>query len=83
LGRLWWLLGWFLAVDALITIFGPATAPLLLFLAVDSVVGVLIIRGCKEMQTPPLAATDDEMPLLPLSRRLAAILQQDGFGSDC
>ncbi len=48
--RLWRLLGWFVVVDALITIFGVTTAPLLLSLAADSVVGLLIIRSCMEMR---------------------------------
>ena len=81
--RLWRLLGWFLAVDAMITIFGPATAPLLLFLAADSIVGLLIIRCCIEMQAATMAVPDGGMPRLPLSRRLATILQQDGPRSDC
>jgi hypothetical protein len=83
LRRLWRLLGWFLAVDAVITVFGPATAPLLLFLAADSIVGLLIIRGCTEVQAATMAVPDDGMPLLPLSRRLATILHQDGPRSDC
>ena len=48
--RLWRLLGWFVVVDALITIFGVTTAPLLLSLAADTVVGLLIIRSCMEMR---------------------------------
>ncbi len=48
--RFWRLLGWFVVVDALITIFGVTTAPLLLSLAADSVVGLLIIRSCMEMR---------------------------------
>ncbi len=48
--RLWRLLGWFVVVDALITIFGVTTAPLLLSLAADGVVGLLIIRSCMEMR---------------------------------
>jgi len=50
LRRLWRLLGWFVVVDALITIFGVTTAPLLLSLAADSVVGLLIIRSSMEMR---------------------------------
>jgi hypothetical protein len=50
LRRLWRLLGWFVVVDALITIFGVTTAPLLLSLAADTVVGLLIIRSCMEMR---------------------------------
>lgn len=49
--RLWRLLGWFVVVDALITIFGVTTAPLLLSLAVDTAVALLIIRSCSEMRT--------------------------------
>ena len=48
--RFWRLLGWFVVVDALITIFGVTTAPLLLSLVADSVVGLLIIRSCMEMR---------------------------------
>jgi hypothetical protein len=83
LRRLWRLLGWFLAVEAMITVFGPATAPLLLFLAADSIVGLLIIRCCTETQAVTMAVPDGGMPLLPLSRRLAPILRQDGPRSDC
>lgn len=48
------LLGWFIVVDALITIFGVTTAPLLLSLAADSVVGFLIIRSFMEMRAAEL-----------------------------
>jgi len=37
-------------VDALITMFGVTTAPLLLAFAADIVVGWLIIRNCLQMQ---------------------------------
>jgi hypothetical protein len=50
LRRVWRLLGWFVVIDALITIFGVTTAPLLLSLLADSVVGLLIIRSCMEMR---------------------------------
>jgi hypothetical protein len=50
LRRLWRLFGWFVVVDALITIFGVITAPLLLSLALDAVVGLLVIRSCMEMR---------------------------------
>jgi len=46
LRRLWGLFGWFVAVDTLI--FGVRTAPLLLSLALDLVVGLLVIRSCME-----------------------------------
>jgi hypothetical protein len=46
LRRLWSVLGWFVVVDALITMFGVTTAPLLLAFAADIVVGWLIIRNC-------------------------------------
>ena len=36
--RLWSVLGWFVVVDALITMFGVTTAPLLLAFAADIVV---------------------------------------------
>jgi hypothetical protein len=38
-------------VDALITVFGVITAPLLLCLALDAAVGLLVIRSCMEMRT--------------------------------
>jgi hypothetical protein len=50
LRRLWSVLGWFVVVDALITMFGVTTAPLLLAFAADTVVGWLIIRNCFQMQ---------------------------------
>jgi hypothetical protein len=34
----------------LITVFGVITAPLLLSLALDAVVGLLVIRSCMEMR---------------------------------
>jgi hypothetical protein len=46
LRRLGRLLGWFIVINALITTFGVTTAPLLLFLAVDSAVAWLLIRAC-------------------------------------
>ena len=48
--RLWRLFGWFVVVDALITVFGVSTAPLLLSLALDAVVGLLVIRSSMEMR---------------------------------
>jgi len=77
LGRLWRLLAWFLAVDLLITIFGPTTAPLLLSLAADSIVGLLIIRLCFELLAAMIAAPDGLMPPPVPSRRLAVMLNQD------
>jgi hypothetical protein len=50
LRRLWSVLGWFVVVDTLITMFGVTTAPLLLAFAADTVVGWLIIRNCFEMR---------------------------------
>jgi hypothetical protein len=50
LGRLWRLFGWFVVVDALITVFGVSTAPLLLSIALDAAVGLLVIRSCMEMR---------------------------------
>ena len=47
--RLWRLFGWFVVVDALITVFGVSTAPLLLSIALDAAVGLLVIRSCMEM----------------------------------
>ena len=48
--RLWRLCGWFVVVDALITVFGVITAPLLLSLALDAAVGLLVVRSCMEMR---------------------------------
>lgn len=48
--RLWRLFGWFVVVDALITVFGVTTAPLLLSIALDAAVGLLVIRSCMEMR---------------------------------
>ena len=48
--RLWRLFRWFVVVDALITVFGVITAPLLLSLALDAAVGLLLIRSCMEMR---------------------------------
>jgi hypothetical protein len=46
LRRLGYVLGWFVVVDALITMFGASTAPLLVFLAADTAVAVLLFRSC-------------------------------------
>ena len=48
--RFWRVLGWFVVVDALITVFGVSTAPLLLSLALDCAVGLLVIRSYMEMR---------------------------------
>jgi hypothetical protein len=48
--RLWRLFGWFVVVDALITVFGVSTAPLLLSLALDAAVGLLVIRSYMEVR---------------------------------
>jgi hypothetical protein len=45
------LLTWFIVVDALITIFGVMSAPLLLILIADAIVGILIVRGCLALRT--------------------------------
>jgi len=50
LRRLWRLFGWFVVVDALITVFGVSTAPLLLSLALDAAIGLLVIRSYREMR---------------------------------
>jgi hypothetical protein len=50
--RLSRLFGWFVVVDALITVFGVITAPLLLSLALDAAVGLLVVRSCMEMRGP-------------------------------
>ncbi|HEX9536537.1 MAG TPA: hypothetical protein VF924_13755 [Stellaceae bacterium] len=46
--RLWRLLGWFVVVEALITVFGVSTAPLILSLALDAAIGLLVIRSYME-----------------------------------
>ena len=48
--RLWRLVGWFVVVDALITVFGVTTAPLLLCAALDIAAGLLVIRSIMEMR---------------------------------
>jgi hypothetical protein len=58
LRRLWRFLGWFVVVDALITIFGVTTAPLLLAFAADAVVGLLIIRDCFAIRDALLIANN-------------------------
>ncbi|MGA7265526.1 MAG: hypothetical protein WA709_17745 [Stellaceae bacterium] len=54
--RLWRLFGWFVVVDALITVFGVSTAPLLLSIALDAAVGLLIIRSCMEIRARSFVA---------------------------
>jgi hypothetical protein len=78
LRRVWHLLGWFVVVDALITIFGAITAPLLLSLAADSAIVLLIIRGWMEMRAAMVAApTAGEMRLF-LTSPAAAIRHRNG-----
>jgi len=48
LRRLWRLFGWLVVVNGLITVFGVTTAPLVLCLALDAVVGLLVVRSCME-----------------------------------
>jgi hypothetical protein len=50
LRRLWRLCGWFVVVEALITVFGVSTIPLLLSIALDAAVGLLVIRSYMEMR---------------------------------
>jgi hypothetical protein len=50
LRRLWRLVGWFVVVDALITIFGVTTAPLLVCAALDIAVGLLVIRSYMQIR---------------------------------
>jgi hypothetical protein len=49
-------------VDALITIFGETTAPLLLSFAADGAIGLLIIRSCIEMRAAMVAAPAGRRP---------------------
>jgi hypothetical protein len=55
LRRLCRLIAWFLVADALITMFGLTTAPLLLSLAADGIVGWLLVRSCIEIRATLLA----------------------------
>jgi hypothetical protein len=50
LRRLWRLVGWFVVVDALITIFGVTTAPLLVCAALDVAAGLLVIRSYMQIR---------------------------------
>jgi hypothetical protein len=56
LQRPWRLLGCFVVVDALITIFGVTTGPLLLSLAMDDAVGLLIFRTHMELRAAIVVA---------------------------
>jgi hypothetical protein len=61
------LLGWFVIVDALITIFGESTGPLLLSFAADGAIGLLIIRSYMENRAavalvPASAARQQDLP---------------------
>jgi hypothetical protein len=51
-------LAWFVAVDVLITMFGVITAPLLLILTADMIVGTLIIYDCLTLR--PVTASHNE-----------------------
>jgi hypothetical protein len=73
LRRVWRFLGWFVVVDALITIFGETTGPLLLSLAADGAVGLLIIRSCMEMRAAMPAAPAGGRTLLLLFPSLTAV----------
>jgi hypothetical protein len=70
------LLGWFVIVDALITIFGEATGPLLLCFAADGAIGLLIIRSYMETRAVINLAPAASKP--PASRllRATAVAQQ-------
>jgi hypothetical protein len=54
LRQLWRLLGWFLVVDTLITVFGLSITPLLVCLAADTFIVLLIIRSCVEIRAATL-----------------------------
>ena len=43
-------LAWFIVIDALITVFGLMTAPLLLIVGADTVVGLRILRDYLELR---------------------------------
>jgi hypothetical protein len=71
------LLGWLVIVDALITIFGESTGPLLLSFAADGAVGLLIIRSYMEMRAAiDLTPAATKPPTVRLLRATAAP-QQD------
>ena len=50
LRRLWRLFGWFVVVETLITAFGVTTAPLLVLLALDTAIGLIVVRSLMEMR---------------------------------
>jgi hypothetical protein len=54
LRRVWRLLGWFVVVDALITMFGMTTGLLLLSLAADTAIGLLLVQSIIEIRAPLL-----------------------------
>jgi hypothetical protein len=70
------LLGWFVAVDALITIFGAATGPLLLAFAADGLIGLLIIRSYMEKRAAMDLATAIRKPLAVRLLNATAAAQQ-------
>lgn len=71
------LLGWFVAVDALITIFGDATGPLLLAFAADGLIGLLIIRSYMEERAAMDLATAIRKPLAVRFLNVTAAAQQN------
>jgi hypothetical protein len=87
LRRLGRLLGWFVVINALITIFGVTTAPLLLFLVADAAVGWLVIssllahrRSRKGMNIAEIARAMPVMLDAAIGDRLNLIMRRYGEG---
>jgi hypothetical protein len=74
------LIGWFVIVDALITIFGESTGPLLLSFAADGAIGLLIIRSCMEARGATDLAPAMKPPMGRLLRATAAPQQNFPHG---
>ena len=53
--RVWRFLGWFVVVQALITMFGVIAASLMLVLIADTIVVTLIIRDLSALRSPCLS----------------------------
>ena len=70
------LLGWFVIVDLLITIFGEATGRLLLAFAADGAIGLLIIRSYMETRAVIDLAPTASKPLAGRLLRVTAAPQQ-------
>jgi hypothetical protein len=86
LRRLGRLLGWFIVINALITIFGVTTAPLLLFLVADTAVGWLVIsrllarRSRQGISVAQIAGAVPIMLNAAIADRLNLIVRRYGTG---